>query len=52
MASRFWTICAIPLLPMGVAAALLVVTLLSERATAKSEHQVFLGIELLVCNTE
>jgi hypothetical protein len=38
MTSRFWTICAIPLLPMGAAAAVLVMTLLGERAAAKPEH--------------
>jgi hypothetical protein len=39
MTSRFWTICAIPLLPIGVAAAVLVMTLLGERAAAKPEHR-------------
>jgi hypothetical protein len=39
MTSRFWTICAIPLLPMGAAAAVLVMTLLGERAEAKPEHR-------------
>jgi hypothetical protein len=39
MTSRFWTICAIPLLPMGAAAAVLVMTLLGERVAAKPEHR-------------
>ena len=39
MTSRFWTICAIPLLPMGAAAAVLVMTLLGERAADKPEHR-------------
>ena len=32
MTSRFWTICAIPFLPMGAAAVVLLMTLLGERA--------------------
>ena len=40
MTSRFWTICAIPLLQMGAAAALLVMTLLGERAAEKENHSV------------
>jgi hypothetical protein len=39
MTSRFWTICAIPLLPMGAAAAVLLMTLLGERTAEKPEHR-------------
>ena len=39
MTSRFWTICAIPFLPMGAAAVVLLMTLLGERAAARPEHR-------------
>jgi hypothetical protein len=39
MTSRFWTICAIPLLPIGAAAVVLVTTLFSERLAAKPEDR-------------
>jgi hypothetical protein len=37
MTYRFWTICGIPLLPMGAAAVVLLMTLLGERAAEKPE---------------
>jgi hypothetical protein len=39
MTSRFWTICAIPFLPMGAAAVVLLMTLLGEHAAEKPEHR-------------
>jgi len=39
MTCRFWTICAIPFLPMGAAAVVLLMTLLGERAAEKPEHR-------------
>jgi len=39
MTYRFWTIFAIPLLPMGAAAVVLLMTLLGERAAEKPEHR-------------
>ena len=38
MTSRFWSICAIPFLPMGAATVALAMTLLGERALANPEH--------------
>jgi hypothetical protein len=39
MTSRFWTICTIPLLPMGAAAVVLLMTLLGQRPAANPEQQ-------------
>ena len=44
MTYRFWTICAIPLLPMGAAAVMLLMTLLGERAAEKLEHRMVVAM--------
>jgi hypothetical protein len=40
MTSRFWTICTIPLLPMGAAAVVFLMTLPAQFPTANSEQSV------------